>query len=206
MFYLSINYKNQELKMNLKKISSGKKVPEKIYVIIEIQANSYPIKYEINKKNNMLFVDRIIPTAMFYPCNYGFINKTLALDKDPLDVLVITSYPLIPYSIIECRPIGMLNMEDESGLDYKIICVPTNKICKKYKRIQEIQDLSKNLLKKIEHFFKYYKKLEKNKWTKIIKWENSNIAKKEILFSIKRYKKFTNISKKQKAHINNLKN
>ncbi|CAL4318411.1 inorganic diphosphatase [Buchnera aphidicola] len=177
--------------MNINKIPSGKKIPEKIYVIIEIQANSYPIKYEINKKNNMLFVDRIIPTAMFYPCNYGFINKTLSLDEDPLDALVITSYPLLPYSVIECRPIGMLNMQDESGFDHKIICVPTNNVCKKNKKIKEVKDLSKNLLKKIEHFFECYKKLEKEKWTKIIKWENAKHAKKEILLSVKRYSQNT---------------
>ncbi|CAL4318352.1 inorganic diphosphatase [Buchnera aphidicola] len=181
--------------MNLKKLKPGKKIPEKLYIIIEIPANSYPVKYEINKKNNMLFVDRIIPTAMFYPCNYGFINQTLSLDGDPLDALVITNYPLISYSIIECRPIGMLKMEDESGLDCKIICVPINKVCKKYSKTQEIKHLSKNLCKKIEHFFKYYKKLEKNKWTKIIKWENQKIAKQEIISSINRYKQHKNSKK-----------
>ncbi|NIH16743.1 MAG: inorganic diphosphatase [Buchnera aphidicola (Periphyllus lyropictus)] len=175
--------------MNLKKIKPGKNVPNDVYVIIEIQAHSKPIKYEINKKNKLLMVDRIIPTSMFYPCNYGFINKTLSLDGDPLDALVITPYPLIPYSIIQCKPIGMLNMKDESGIDYKIICVPTKKICKEYKLVNDIQDLPKNILKNISHFFKYYKKLEKKKWTEILKWKNSNESKKEIIKSIKRYKK-----------------
>jgi inorganic pyrophosphatase len=175
--------------MNLKKIKSGNKIPKEIYVIIEISAFSTPIKYEINKKNQLLMVDRIIPTTMFYPCNYGYINKTLSLDGDPLDALVITPYPLIPYSIITCKPIGMLNMEDESGKDYKILCVPIKKICSKYNKIKNIHDISKSILNKIEHFFKYYKKLEKNKWTKILGWKDKQDTQKEIINSIKRYKK-----------------
>ncbi|NIH41211.1 MAG: inorganic diphosphatase [Buchnera aphidicola (Periphyllus aceris)] len=161
----------------------------KIDVTIEISSHSTPVKYEFNKKKMFLEVDRIIPTSMFYPCNYGFINKTISLDKDPLDALVITPYPLIPNSLIKCKPIGMLNMEDESGIDYKIICVPIKKICKESILINEITDISKNLLNKISHFFKYYKKLEKNKWTKILEWKSSNSAKKEISLSYNRYKK-----------------
>ncbi|WP_343187820.1 inorganic diphosphatase [Buchnera aphidicola (Periphyllus koelreuteriae)] len=179
--------------MNLKNIKSGNNIPYELNVIIEISANSTPIKYEIDKKNKFLKIDRIIPTSMFYPCNYGFINKTLSLDKDPLDALVITPYPLIPLSVIQCKPVGMLNMEDDSGIDYKIICVPIKKICKKYSKIKNIYDLSQNLLKKIEHFFKYYKKLEKNKWTKILGWKKLNDAHKEILLSIKRYNQFNKI-------------
>ncbi|CAL4318408.1 Inorganic pyrophosphatase [Buchnera aphidicola (Periphyllus testudinaceus)] len=176
--------------MNIKKIISEKKYLFNINVIIEISAHSTPVKYEIDKKNKFLRVDRIIPTSMFYPCNYGFINKTKSLDKDPLDALVISPYPLIPYSIIRCKPIGMLNMEDESGIDYKILCVPITKVCTEYSNINNISDISLELLKKISHFFKYYKKLEKDKWTKILGWKNSKHAKKEIQLSIQRYKKF----------------
>ncbi|MCW5197595.1 inorganic diphosphatase [Buchnera aphidicola] len=175
--------------MNLKKIKTGTKIPKEVYVIIEISASSTPIKYEIDKTNQLLTVDRIIPTAMFYPCNYGFINKTLSLDGDPLDALVITPYPLLPYSIILCKPIGTLNMEDESGKDYKIICIPIKKICTQYNNIKNISDVSPKTLNQIEHFFKYYKKLENNKWTKILGWKDKNYTYKEILKSIKRYKK-----------------
>ncbi|CAL4318452.1 Inorganic pyrophosphatase [Buchnera aphidicola (Chaitophorus sp. 3695)] len=175
--------------MNLKKIKTGKKIPKEIYVIIEISSGSKPIKYEINKTNQLLMVDRIIPTSMFYPCNYGFINKTLSLDGDPLDALVITPYPLLPYSIIACKPIGILNMEDESGKDYKVICIPIKKICNIYNHIKNIYDISPSILHQIEHFFKYYKKLEKNKWTKILGWKDKNYTYKEIIKSVRRYKK-----------------
>lgn len=174
--------------MNLKKITPGKKIPKEIYVVIEISAFSTPVKYEIDKNNQLLMVDRIIPSPIFYPCNYGFINKTLSLDGDALDALVITPYPLHLYSVIACNPIGILNMEDESGKDCKILCIPTKKICSKYNKIKNIYDISISILNKIEYFFKYYKKLEHNKWTKILGWKDKNYAYKEIIQSIKRYK------------------
>lgn len=172
--------------MNLQNISSGLNIPEDVYIIIEISANSYPIKYELDKKNNVLFVDRFIPTAMFYPFNYGYINNTLSLDGDPLDAMVITPYPLIPMSVIRSRPIGMLNMQDESGQDIKIIAVPHNDVCKNYINIKNISDLSKVITSQVSHFFEQYKSLEDNKWVRIQNWENAEKAKNEILASIKR--------------------
>ncbi|KAF0711445.1 Inorganic pyrophosphatase, partial [Aphis craccivora] len=141
-------------------------IPNDIYVIIEIPSNSSPIKYEIDKKSGFLFVDRFISTPMFYPCNYGYINQTLSMDNDPLDVLVPSLYPIKSQSVIHCKPIGILQMKDESGDDAKIIAVPKN-----------ISDLLKE---QIEHFFKYYKKIETEKWTKIIGWGNHEAAKLEI--------------------------
>lgn len=174
--------------MNIKNVLAGENPPEDIYAIIEIPANSYPIKYELEKKTSVLFVDRIIPTAMFYPCNYGYINQTLSLDQDPVDVLVPTPYPLQSYSVIQCRPVGMLNMIDESGKDCKLIAVPTSNICKEYEHIKDIFDISKTLLKKISHFFEHYKALESGKWTKIDSWKNVKEAKDEIVSSLKRFK------------------
>lgn len=172
--------------MSLKNISSGLKIPEDIYVIIEISANSHPIKYELDKKNNILFVDRFIPTAMFYPYNYGYINNTLSLDGDPLDVMVITPYPLYPMSVIRSRPIGLLKMLDESGEDAKILAVPHNSIFKGYSHIKNIADLSKIIISQISHFFEQYKSLEENKWVKIKSWEGIEEAKNEIIISIER--------------------
>lgn len=172
--------------MNLKNVPSGLKIPEDIYVIIEIPANSNPIKYEVNKNNNVLYVDRFIPVAMFYPFNYGYINNTLSLDGDPIDVLVITEYPLYPMSVIRCRPIGMLKMIDESGQDEKIIAVPHIKLSKLYKNIKNIYDLPKTILSQITHFFLQYKSLEKDKWVKINKWSGVEEAKNEIFLSVKR--------------------
>ncbi|CAL4318711.1 Inorganic pyrophosphatase [Buchnera aphidicola (Neophyllaphis podocarpi)] len=175
--------------MRINNIPVGKNVPEDIYVIIEIPFNSNPIKYEINKKYGVLFVDRFIPTTMFYPCNYGYINQTLSLDKDPIDVLIPTPYPLQYGSVIRSRPIGILKMIDESGIDMKIIAVPHDKICTEYKSIINIDQISKLLLDQIIHFFKNYKNLENNKWVKIQGWGNHLEAKEEILNSYNRFSK-----------------
>ncbi|WP_343188273.1 inorganic diphosphatase [Buchnera aphidicola (Ceratoglyphina bambusae)] len=174
--------------MNIKKILSGKNPPKDIYTIIEISLNSFPIKYEINKNCGNIFVDRFIPVSMFYPCNYGYINNTISLDGDCLDSLVITTYPLIPKSIIRCRPIGMLKMKDELGEDNKIISVPYKNITNEYEKILNIKDLNNNIKNKIKNFFCNYKKLEKNKWVKIIGWGDKKEAENEILNSIKRIK------------------
>lgn len=177
--------------MNINQIPTGNNVPEDIYVIIEIPANSDPIKYEIDKITGTIFVDRFISTPMFYPCNYGYINNTLSLDGDPVDVLVPTSYPLLIGSVINCRPIGMLEMTDESGEDYKIIAVPNNTISQEYSSIQDIDQLPNLILNQINHFFKHYKDLDIKKWTKIKHWRHVDIAKTEILNSFKRARKLT---------------
>jgi len=176
--------------MNLKKIIPGKNIPNNIYVIIEIPYHSHPIKYEINKKTQVLFVDRLIPTAMLYPCNYGYINQTLSDDGDPLDVLVILPYPLQYKCVIECRPIGILKMLDESGLDNKIIAVPNNNISIEYNNINNISDISEILKKQILHFFQHYKDLEYKKWVKIIGFEDIQSAKQEIQKSIIKYQNY----------------
>jgi len=175
--------------MNLNLIPAGENIPDDIYVIIEIPANYYPIKYEINKNNGALFVDRFISTTMFYPCNYGYINNTLSLDGDPIDVLVTTPYPLQSSSVIRCRPIGILKMIDESGEDIKIIAVPYFNISKEYDNIKDIKDLPKLLRTQIIHFFKNYKNLEIDKWVKVGNFENYEAAKIEILNSFERYNK-----------------
>jgi len=166
--------------MNINKIIAGDNIPNDIYVIIEISSNSFPIKYEMDKKSGMLFVDRFIPTPMFYPCNYGYINQTLSLDGDPLDVLVPSYYPIQSNCVIHCKPIGILKMQDESGDDAKIIAVPKSKICKEYKDINDISDIPKLLKKQISHFFQHYKNLEKEKWVEIVGWGNCQDAKLEI--------------------------
>lgn len=175
--------------MNFNKIVAGDNIPNDIYVIIEIPSNSSPIKYEINKESGVLFVDRFISTPMFYPCNYGYINQTLSLDGDPLDVLVPSYYPIQSNCVIHCKPIGILKMRDESGNDDKIIAVPLSKICKEYENINNISDISKLLKNQIAHFFQHYKKLEEEKWVKIIGWGNNEDAKSEIIASYNRAQK-----------------
>lgn len=180
--------------MNLKHVISGVNIPHDIYVIIEIPYKSYPIKYEIDKKTQNLFVDRFIPTTMLYPCNYGYINKTLSEDGDPLDVLIPIPYKLQYSCVIQCKPIGILKMIDESGSDSKIIALPHDNISLEYQNINDIKDLTNNLKQKILHFFQHYKDLEQNKWVKIIGFENAHSAKKEIIQSIKQYLKKDNIN------------
>ena len=170
--------------MSINDIPAGKNIPDEINVIIEIPANSDPVKYEVDKDTGALMVDRFMATAMFYPCNYGYIPNTLSEDGDPLDVLVPTPYPLINGAVIKCRPVGVLKMEDESGIDAKLIAVPVDKLSVIYREVQEATDLPALLLQQIEHFFEHYKDLEKGKWVKVQGWADAAEAKAEIVKSL----------------------
>ena len=170
--------------MDINKISIGEDAPEVINVIIEISAGANPVKYEFDKDSGALLVDRFLTTAMFYPANYGFIPHTLSADGDPADVLVVTNTPIIPGCVIAARPVGVLMMEDESGMDEKIIAVPTDKLHPFTKDIKEITDLPEALLEQITHFFERYKDLEKGKWAKVTGFEGRDKAYQVIKDSI----------------------
>ncbi len=172
--------------MNLNSVPAGIKLPDDIYVVIEIPANATPIKYEVDKDSGVLFVDRFMAAPMFYPCNYGYINNTLSLDGDAVDVLVPTPYPLQPSSVIRCRPVAVLKMTDESGEDAKIIAVPHASLTGEYNHIHDVDDLADLLKAQISQFFERYKELEPNKWVKIAGWGGLNDARKEILTSYNR--------------------
>lgn len=174
--------------MNMNEISAGKALPDDINVIIEIPANGDPIKYEIDKASGALNVDRFISTGMRYPCNYGFIPHTLAEDGDPVDVLVLTPYPLIAGCVIRCRPIGILKMEDDSGYDVKVLAVPHPKLTPLYNDIKTYTDLPELIIKQITHFFEQYKALEPGKWVKLDSWDGIETAHKEIMNGLNRYK------------------
>jgi inorganic pyrophosphatase len=173
--------------MSLDKVGPGHDVPHDINVIIEIPSHSDPVKYEVDKESGALFVDRFMSTAMFYPCNYGYIPHTLSEDGDPVDVLVVTPLPLISGSVIRCRPLGVLNMSDEAGIDAKLIAVPVDKLSPLYKGCNDTSDLPPSLLAQIAHFFEHYKDLESGKWVKVEGWAGVDEAKAEILSSVKRY-------------------
>jgi inorganic pyrophosphatase len=173
--------------MNLDRVSSGKDVPNDINVIIEIPSHSDPVKYEVDKDTGAMFVDRFMSAAMFYPCNYGYVPHTLSEDGDPVDVLVITPIAVISGAVIRCRPVGMLNMSDESGRDQKVIAVPLDKICGRYKHVQCVDDLPDPFKAQIAHFFQHYKDLEDGKWVKVDEWATAADAKKEILASVERF-------------------
>lgn len=170
--------------MDLKKLSSGKKPPKDILVVIEIPANS-SVKYEVEKESGAVFVDRFLFTAMYFPFNYGFVPKTLAEDGDPVDVLVLGNQPVHPGSVIRSRPIGMLIMEDEAGKDEKVIAVPVSKIDPSFEGIDDVMDLPEITRKKIKHFFEHYKDLEPGKWVKLKDWLGKTDAEEYLSKSIK---------------------
>ena len=175
--------------MSLDNVTPGKKVPENFNVIIEIPMNADPIKYEVDKETGAIFVDRFMGTAMHYPCNYGYIPKTIAGDGDPVDVLVITPFPLIPGVVVSCRALGVLQMQDEAGDDAKLLAVPEDRILSIYSHWESSDDINQMRLQQIQHFFEHYKDLEVGKWVKIIGWEGPEAAKKEILDGIANYQK-----------------
>ena len=175
--------------MDFDKVPAGKDVPNDINVAIEIPANSHPIKYEIDKDSHAVFVDRFMATPMFYPANYGYIPHTLSEDGDPLDVLVVTPYPVVPGSVIRCRPVGILNMSDEAGEDHKLLAVPHQKVSRLYDKVEEYTDLPELLIQQIEHFFENYKDLEPGKWVKVEGWSNAEAARAEVIRSVEAYNK-----------------
>lgn len=170
--------------MDISRISIGTQAPWEVNVVVEIPMGGVPVKYEIDKESGALFVDRFLSTPMFYPANYGFIPQTLGQDGDPLDALVIGNIPVVPGAVIRCRPIGVLNMEDEAGMDEKILMVPVTKLTPYYTNIQSYDDLPEILRQQISHFFEHYKDLEKNKWVKITGWGSPDQAADLITQSI----------------------
>lgn len=166
--------------MSYNQVPAGRALPDDLNVIIEIPANHAPIKYEIDKDMDALVVDRFMATPMFYPANYGFIPQTLGDDGDPLDVLVVTPYPVEPGSVIRCRPVGVLNMTDEAGEDAKLVAVPHSKLTPIYDDIKDVEDLPQLLRDQITHFFERYKDLEKGKWVKVESWANAEAAREAI--------------------------
>lgn len=174
--------------MILDRVPAGKDVPNDFNVVIEIPANAAPIKYELDKDTGAMFVDRFMSTAMFYPCNYGYVPQTLSEDGDPVDVLVVTPFPLSLGVVVRCRALGVLMMEDEAGIDAKLVAVPVDKLCPMYKDIRSTSDLPALLLEQIKHFFEHYKDLEKGKWVKVTGWEGIEAAQKELVDGVARYK------------------
>lgn len=174
--------------MSLNLVGPGKNLPNECNVIIEIPANSDPVKYEVDKDSGALFVDRFVSTLMRYPCNYGYIPNTLADDGDPVDVLVVTPFPLVHGAVIRVRPLGMLDMDDESGGDAKLVAVPVTKLTPLYQNVNSISDLPEQLLQQIQHFFENYKALEKGKWVKVKGWKDIEAAHAEITNGVANYK------------------
>lgn len=175
--------------MSLDKVQAGDKLPEEFNVVIEIPMNADPVKYEVDKASGAVFVDRFMLTAMHYPCNYGYIPQTLSEDGDPVDVLVIAPFPVQVGAVIRCKALGVMQMEDEAGIDAKLIARPVDKLYPPYRNINSTADMLQEELDRIQHFFEHYKDLEKNKWVKVKGWAGVDAAKKEIEDSVARYQK-----------------
>jgi inorganic pyrophosphatase len=171
-------------------LAPGKNPPDEINAVIEIPKGS-SIKYEIDAESGAVFVDRKLFTAMFYPCNYGFIPQTREDDGDPIDVLVLGNDAVIPMSVIRANPVGVLQTEDEEGQDSKVIAVPIAKLDPGFSKITNIDSIPEHVRNEITHFFEHYKELEKGKYVKIKGWENKEIAKKQISEAIERYRNNT---------------
>ena len=174
--------------MSLDRVDSGRDLANDFNVIIEIPMHADPIKYEVDKETGALFVDRFVSTAMHYPCNYGYVPKTLSGDGDPVDVLVITPFALMPGVVVRCRPLGLLKMTDEAGEDTKLLAVPIDKLTPLYRHLETVRDLPEVTLSQITHFFAHYKDLEPGKWVKIEGWGSPEEAKAEIRDGVKRFK------------------
>ncbi len=173
--------------MDMSKIVVGENPPFDINVIIEVPLGGEPIKYEMDKASGAMFVDRFLYTSMRYPCNYGFIPHTLSEDGDPTDVLVVGQRALVPGCVIRARPVGVLLMEDEAGMDEKIVAVPHSKLTPFYDQVKSYKDLPEVLQQRIPHFFEHYKDLEKDKWVKIKGWADKSHAGELIAAGIKAY-------------------
>ncbi len=171
--------------MDISKLTSGKN-PEagEVNVFVEIPKDSN-IKYELDKESGAMMADRFLYTAMSYPFNYGFVPNTLADDGDPLDIIVLSEYPVVPGTVISSVVIGMLDMEDEAGMDEKILAVPTEKIDPLFGKFKDIQDVPDAIKNKLIHFFENYKTLEPNKWVKLKEWKNKAVALETVKKSLK---------------------
>jgi inorganic pyrophosphatase len=174
--------------MGITTIPAGKAVPEDIYAHVEVPQGSN-VKYEIDEESGVLMVDRFVHTPMVYPMNYAYIPQTLANDGDAIDVLIPTPEPLIPGCVIRCRPVGVLIMEDESGMDEKIIAVPHHKVNPRYDEVQELSDLPKFLVEQVTYFFEHYKDMNPEKWVKVQGMEGKEKAFELINEGVARYSK-----------------
>jgi inorganic pyrophosphatase len=175
--------------MSLDRVGSGRDLANDFNVIIEIPMHSDPIKYEVDKETGALFVDRFVSTSMHYPCNYGYVPDTVSGDGDPVDVLVITPFALMPGVVVRCRPIGLLKMSDEAGNDTKVLAVPIDKLTPLYRQIETVRDLPEMALSQIEHFFAHYKDLEPGKWVKVEGWGSPEEARREIEHGVRAFSK-----------------
>lgn len=174
--------------MDISKIAIGADAPNVVNSIIENPLGGIPVKYELDKESGAMIVDRFLHTSMIYPGNYGFIPHTLSGDGDPVDIIAVGRTPVMPGAVLALRPVGVLLMEDDGGVDEKIVAVPAEHIHPYHTDINNYTDLPQINRDQIEHFFTHYKDLEKGKWSKTLGWGDAEKARELILEGIERAK------------------
>jgi inorganic pyrophosphatase len=174
--------------MDVSAIPPGRNPPQEVNAFVEIPQGGQPVKYEIDKASGALFVDRFLHTSMIYPSNYGFIPNTLGEDGDPIDILVVTPMPVVAGAVIRARPVGVLLMNDEKGVDEKILAVPVDALNPFYAGVKTTDDLPPLLLSQIAHFFRHYKDLEPGKTASVGAWASLAVAHERIMMAVARAK------------------
>lgn len=171
---------------DLKKLPVGKKAPAEVHMVIEVPRGSSN-KYEYDPDLQVIKLDRVLPTAQFYPGDYGFIPSTLAEDGDPLDGLILSTYPLLPGVVADVRILGMVDMQDEKGGDAKIIGVLAED--PRLDHLSDLEDIPAATRREIQNFFETYKALEahKGKWVKVTGWKDREAAQAEVLACMERF-------------------
>lgn len=174
--------------MDVRFIPPGRNPPQEVNAFVEIPQGGLPVKYELDERSGALFVDRFLHTSMIYPFNYGFIPNTLAEDGDPLDILVVTPMPVVAGAVIRARPVGVLLMSDEKGVDEKILGVPIDALNPYYTDVKSYEELPPLMVKQITHFFTHYKDLEPGKSASVGEWAPLEKAYERITLAIGRHK------------------
>lgn len=154
-------------------------------VIVEINKGSKN-KYEIDKETGLIALDRVMHSSQDFPFDYGFVPQTLWHDNDPLDVVILTTYPLVPGLLVRVRPVAIMNMIDSGDADDKIIAVPTDD--PRWKDTVDLKDINPHTLKEIEHFYSTYKKLQ-NKEVTVNGFKDSQSAKSAFAEGVELYTK-----------------
>lgn len=169
--------------MALQDVPSGANTPDEVNVVVEIPRGCNN-KYEYDKDMGMIALDRVQPTAMGQPYDYGFIPHTLSDDGDPLDALVVIDEPLYPHVVVPCRVIGVLKMVDDGDYDEKLICVAAED--KHYDHVRSLDDLGEHFQKKVAHYFEHYKDLQ-NKEVQVTGWGDVDEAHEITRTAISNY-------------------
>jgi inorganic pyrophosphatase len=175
-----------------KDLPAGDKPPILLNMVIEVISGSRD-KYEYRSDWESFVLDRVIPSSVVFPVEYGFVPQTWAEDDDPLDIMVLSYQPLEVGCIVKVRAIGALVVEDEKGVDAKILSVPVNDA--RFDGYKDICDVHPHMLREIQEFFETYKRLEPHKWVKFREWKNAEETKVIVTDTMDKYKRMAALYK-----------